>query len=452
MGNTATKESRPNAPASTATGRASRGSRERDEHGRSRKRDKVKPGYQLIIDPSEMVDGGYLYPQGVYSSPQDFKVDVVRDVIIRRKMAPFYKGLDSVDPNWIDEQLLAAIDGKTPPDLPALPSATEAGQELLEGSPTAAVENAMDDLAIDDSESTDATSGSPGLPQSSALTGPVPTNDKRSRHSSQSHPATSQPVSRRRANTTSVTQNSSGKVNERNMQALWLYRNVHECPICFLMYPRLNNTRCCGQEICTECFVQIKRAPPHPPYGESAGDAVGSPPASSDLQLISEPACCPYCAMTNLGITFEPPLFEWGIPNPDAMKSATARGTKKPDGSTLSSPSKTSAAAPPRKMSISHTHPDVITTDLIRPDWESKLASARRKLARRAAAARRLHESSLLPATNTETSRSGSGRQRRTTGSTSGLLNLQFNMSEAQTRDLENRMIEEAIRQSLREV
>ncbi|PRT55515.1 Protein SIP5 [Wickerhamiella sorbophila] len=438
MGNTATKESRPHTAAASPTGRTSRGHRERDERGKSHKRDKVKPGYQLIIDPSEMVDGGYLYPQGVYSTPQDFKVDVVRDVIIRRKLAPFYKGLESVESNWTDEQLLAVIDGKLLPESFVAPSAAQAGDASSDPA-IVAIGDQVDSLAIDDdSENAESCrSNSPvSTNQASSLPySPAGANSKRPRHGSHTHTPGPQPsVSRRRANTTSVTQNTTSKVEERNAQAIWLYRNVHECPICFLVYPRLNNTRCCGQEICTECFVQIKRAAPHPPYGDASGQDNS---ASSDLQLISEPACCPYCAMTNLGIIFEAPPFEWGIPNPESLKPATLQGATKSE----SGPSK------PRRLSVSHTHPDVVTTDQIRPDWESKLASARRKLARRAAAARRLHENSLLPAGGD--SRTSSGRR----GSNShNFLHLTLNMTESQTRNLENRMIEEAIRQSLREV
>lgn len=438
MGNTATKESRPHTAAVGPTGRTSRSHRERDERGKPRKRDKVKPGYQLIIDPSEMVDGGYLYPQGVYSSPQDFKVDVVRDVIIRRKLAPFYKGLESVEPNWTDEQLLAAIDGKKVVTDPIAPSASQA----VDASPDPAVVamgDQVNNLAIDDSENADTSRSNSPLSnkQSPSLTlSSAAANSKRPRHGSHNQPQGPQPsVNRRRANTTSVTQNSTSKVEERNTQAIWLYRNVHECPICFLVYPRLNNTRCCGQEICTECFVQIKRATPHPPYGDSSGQDSN---ASSDLQLISDPACCPYCAMPNLGVIFEAPPFEWGISNPESSKSATMRGVSKSD----------SGQGKGRRLSVSHTHPDVVTTDQIRPDWESKLASARRKLARRSAAARRLHENSLLPPG--ADSRTSSGRNR---GSSShNFLHLSLNMTESQTRNLENRMIEEAIRQSLREV
>jgi len=36
---------------------------------------------------------------------------------------------------------------------------------------------------------------------------------------------------------------------------------LEECPICFLNYPGLNRSSCCGKSICTECFIQIK-APP----------------------------------------------------------------------------------------------------------------------------------------------------------------------------------------------
>ncbi len=52
-----------------------------------------------------------------------------------------------------------------------------------------------------------------------------------------------------------------------------------ECPICFLNYPTpLNFSRCCHQPICTECFVQMKRADPNS----------HNPPSS-------EPRSCPFC-------------------------------------------------------------------------------------------------------------------------------------------------------------
>lgn len=47
------------------------------------------------------------------------------------------------------------------------------------------------------------------------------------------------------------------------------------------------HTRCCDQPICTECFIQIKRADPTPTH------------------LESEPAACPFCMETNFGCVYE---------------------------------------------------------------------------------------------------------------------------------------------------
>lgn len=45
----------------------------------------------------QMVDGGHLVPQGVYSAAQDYNHDVVQGLIKTRKLAPFYQGLDDED-------------------------------------------------------------------------------------------------------------------------------------------------------------------------------------------------------------------------------------------------------------------------------------------------------------------------------------------------------------------
>ena len=34
--------------------------------------------------------------------------------------------------------------------------------------------------------------------------------------------------------------------------------DVEECPICFLNYPVLNRSLCCGKGICTECYLQLR--------------------------------------------------------------------------------------------------------------------------------------------------------------------------------------------------
>ncbi|KAF6156381.1 hypothetical protein GIB67_031502 [Kingdonia uniflora] len=38
--------------------------------------------------------------------------------------------------------------------------------------------------------------------------------------------------------------------------------DLEECPICFLLYPSLNRSRCCKKGICTECFLQMKPSNP----------------------------------------------------------------------------------------------------------------------------------------------------------------------------------------------
>ncbi|KAI8079828.1 uncharacterized protein BX664DRAFT_341553 [Halteromyces radiatus] len=71
----------------------------------------------------------------------------------------------------------------------------------------------------------------------------------------------------------------------------WLDQNLDkdtiECPICLLYYPFTNYTRCCGQPICTDCFLQLRRSDESP----------------------LDPAACPFCVQPNLGVIHIPP--EW---------------------------------------------------------------------------------------------------------------------------------------------
>lgn len=64
----------------------------------------------------EMVDGGYLHDHGVYSGSLDYKEAIVRQLMIERRMAPFFKGLADVEDNWTDRQLLAAVRGMPIPE------------------------------------------------------------------------------------------------------------------------------------------------------------------------------------------------------------------------------------------------------------------------------------------------------------------------------------------------
>lgn len=65
-----------------------------------------------------------------------------------------------------------------------------------------------------------------------------------------------------------------------------LFKDLIDCPICLLAYPRnINYTECCHQPMCTLCFVKIKR------------------PSSG--RIIS----CPYCNHVNFAVCYHKPRW-----------------------------------------------------------------------------------------------------------------------------------------------
>lgn len=122
------------------------------------------------------------------------------------------------------------------------------------------------------------------------------------------------------------------QANPINKSVLEVYENGEECPICFLYYPaKLNVSSCCHQRICTECFVQMKRLPPHVSEGESN-------------VLVSSPVRCPFCASEPFTVCFD------------------------------STP---------------------IGPDDIRPKWEAQMIATQKRRLRRSAAATLLHADSI---------------------------------------------------------
>ncbi|KAF9227869.1 hypothetical protein BS17DRAFT_693406 [Gyrodon lividus] len=57
----------------------------------------------------ETVDYGHLSPQGLYTGPKDWNHAVVTQLIVDRKLAPFYRPLEDYSDDWGDEQILAAM-------------------------------------------------------------------------------------------------------------------------------------------------------------------------------------------------------------------------------------------------------------------------------------------------------------------------------------------------------
>ncbi|KAH7309784.1 hypothetical protein B0I35DRAFT_412657 [Stachybotrys elegans] len=366
----------------------------------------------------EHVDGGYLVTLGTYIGPEDFSKSIVRQLQIERKLAPFWRGLNDWSDNWAEHQLIAAARGLPIPAADAIPDPDLIARPPPPAEPSTSPPNIQNltvpmgprTLSVASDRSVSAAGSS--LPSPTTV---APGSNKTSSF---------KPRSKALAAALSIgSRNSStSELGPREIQLphdpfvngqpieVFLYKDAEECPICFLSYPPyLNYTRCCGQPICSECFVQIKRADPHLPEHHPNGDArdpnEGLTPQDPPEMLISEPSCCPYCQAPEFGVTYEPPPFRRGLAYSNNSHPAfhTAMSSQSSIHSTLASP------APPtggrrRTQSLSATAPNVITTDRVRPDWSTKLQSARAHQARRAAAATALHTAAFLMAGNEQRS------------------------------------------------
>ncbi|KAL8828250.1 MAG: hypothetical protein Q9191_002699 [Dirinaria sp. TL-2023a] len=369
----------------------------------------------------EHVDGGYLVTQGVYTGIEDYNKGIVRQLMIERRTAPFWRGLNEHSESWTEHQLLAAARG-----LP-IPAPDEVPSEELSSpfSPADASVKNPDKNINSLTLPITSRSQSSNSDISSNVSPIQPTFPTTSSSTSASQPSTGSTLFRGRAKTlasltSSSSKNTHGEMVPREMQLprdpyvngqrieAYLYKDAAECPICFLYYPPyLNKTRCCDQPICSECFVQIKRPDPHPP--EHADPSAPVAPANENTEpvdpesLVSEPAACPFCVQPEFGITYEPPPFRKGLTYVNqASAHALAKETSAMSSSTSLASAKSggqasSVDAPRRRtQSLSATAPTVVTTDMVRPDWHQKLAGARAHAARRSAAATALHTAAYL--------------------------------------------------------
>lgn len=340
---------------------------------------KEKQFLDLVVRVHENVDGGYLAPHGIYKLNLDYNTDIVRGLIVARKLAPFYTPLQDFDDSWTDKEICTIV-RQTP--LHALDIAFEDEEEVDD----------VDDHKIH------------------KLSNYYRRQEQKRRHLELV--ARMKEVQRQ----CELDYLTSKENNDANVASddllLHLYKDANECPICFLFFPRnLNYSRCCRQPICTECFVQIKRLDPHPPHDDNSLENKDEIPHT----LISEFANCPYCAVTNFGVTYDHPIELFvgigGTKTPKDFRERSSFGAIPEDeesslavassdeASRPSSPTKASGRGPGvsrRRSSVAADAEGVITTDYIRPDWEQKLASAKSKLARKAATASAIHASSLI--------------------------------------------------------
>ncbi|KAM9931102.1 hypothetical protein OXX59_000078 [Metschnikowia pulcherrima] len=430
MGNTPTKEARPRSaslhsfggsgagPAGSRTSRrhtmssSSAVSTKSSSKPEEKLKVKEKHAMDLVVRYQENVDGGYLAPFGTYKSNLDFDTQIVRDLIQQRRLAPFYTPLQDFDPGWSEDEIV----------------------KLVRQNPLHAVDSAYAEEDEDDA-------------------------DDHKIHRSQNY-YKRQEQKKRLQEMLSRVKGEQEKCENEYFDALIvgadpnlasrdlvlkLYRNATECPICFLYFPApLNYSRCCRQPICSECFVQIKRLDPHPPHDEPESQRKGD---ELPHTLISEPSSCPYCAMADFGVTYDPPRDVHVGRGADLQPSAYAEKSSievipenddavefcESQSPNLNASSAASPRKPRRRSSVAAESDLVITTDMIRPGWEQQLSSAKSRLARKAAAASAIHASNLI--INNE----------GTSGSPGQSQNPAYLMS------LEDRMIEEAMKLSLLE-
>ena len=353
----------------------------------------------------EHVDGGYLVTQGVYVGAEDFSKPMVRQLMIERRLAPFWRGLNDFSESWAEHQIMAVARGIPLPPADEVPPELEY-QLSKRMSPDSTKNLTVPITGRSESFHSDSGHGSPANGSSSFLS------------TSLQPPSSGGPLFRARAKTLASLGSASRSNSERDLSPrefklpsdpfvngqpieVFLYKDASECPICFLYYPPyLNTTRCCEQPICSECFVQIKRPDPHPPEHTEVDS--NAPPlseterlAQSEGILVSEIATCPYCKQPEFGITYTAPPFRRGLTYGTGSQPYQVMSAKSSQTSVASS----SLSPPPnrrRGTSLSATAPEVITTDKIRPDWATKLAAARAHAARRSAAASALHAAAYL--------------------------------------------------------
>ncbi|EPS43235.1 hypothetical protein H072_2727 [Dactylellina haptotyla CBS 200.50] len=370
----------------------------RAEREAEKKKEREKERERSMAE--ESIDGGYLVTVGVYTGVEDYNLKIVRQLQIERRLAPFWRGLPDHEDDWTDAQLVAAAHLKPIPDAdePVPPSPTKpstTSEDLTRLTVPMASRSRSQSYGSDASPSSSTGRLSSLSLSSSPLAGFTRPRSKTLGFSRSSSSSNTAPVE---------TNIPSRTVNNRPIEAV-LYENASECPICFLYYPpHLNKTRCCDQPICSECFVQIKRADPHVPE-HSPPNSPTPQPADQDRrahagdQLVSEPASCPFCKQPEFGVVFTPLPWKRGLvyanqSHPYSVQQHSPLSYNSTTSSTSSLPGTPNGTR--RNKTYAVNAPEVITTDRIRPDWATKLAHAKNQAARRAAAATALHTAAYL--------------------------------------------------------
>ena len=238
----------------------------------------------------EHVDGGFLVTMGTYTGSEDFNKQIVRQLQIDRKIAPFWRGLNDFDDKWTEAQIVAAARGLPVPPPDQTPPEDLIPRPLSADSPRVSAQN-LNNLTVPmgdrtQSAASDHSVSNAGSALPSPITGHAPRTSSPFKPRGKALAAVLGGSSRNGSTTEIVPREINLPydpfVNGQPLE-VFLYKDATECPICFLTYPPyLNHTRCCDQAICSECFVQIKRTDPHFPEGHNENSPNHNPEESAD--------------------------------------------------------------------------------------------------------------------------------------------------------------------------
>lgn len=101
--------------------------------GRNRDKDKGDAASTPQTPPG-LIDGGHLHPQGTYAQRNpDYNHGIVKGLIIEKKLAPFYRGLEDYEEEWEDEDVIRSLRslraGQGQPALADLPPLTKVAEK-----------------------------------------------------------------------------------------------------------------------------------------------------------------------------------------------------------------------------------------------------------------------------------------------------------------------------------
>lgn len=168
----------------------------------------------------DLVDFGPVLPNGLYPTAlQDYDLRCVRNLILSRKLAPFYKGIGGDDGLYITYwvirvDIILVLLSLGLPEPPEVVVPTFTRPTLLEP-PVPAASSSMSTV----SSSTRRAESNGGRPRSASSS-----SCNSSKKQQQCHHTASKPVSERQL-----------RLERMRLQREMLYNNAIECPICFLV-------------------------------------------------------------------------------------------------------------------------------------------------------------------------------------------------------------------------